>query len=107
MADALGLLETRSFSAMVEGADAMVKAAKVELVSFEKTGGGYVTAVIRGDVAAVKAATDAGRTAASRVGELVAVHIIARPHRSEEHTSELQSPCNLVCRLLLEKKKNT
>jgi ethanolamine utilization protein EutM len=82
MADALGLLETRSFSAMVEGADAMVKAAKVELVSMEKTGGGYVTAVIRGDVAAVKAATDAGRTAASRVGELVAVHVIARPHQN-------------------------
>ncbi len=82
MAEALGLLETRSFAAMVEGADAMVKAAKVELVSFEKTGGGYVTAVIRGDVAAVKAATDAGRTAASRVGELVAVHVIARPHQN-------------------------
>src|SRR5438477_1214901 len=82
MAEALGLLETRSFAAMVEGADAMVKAAKVELVSFEKTGGGYVTAVIRGDVAAVKAATDAGRTAASRVGEVVAVHVIARPHQS-------------------------
>ena len=65
---------------MVEGADAMVKAAKVELVSFEKTGGGYVTAVIRGDVAAVKAATDAGRLAASRVGEMVAVHVIPRPH---------------------------
>jgi ethanolamine utilization protein EutM len=81
MADALGLLETRSFAAMVEGADAMVKAAKVELVSYEKTGGGYTTAVIRGDVAAVKAATDAGRTAASRVGEVVAVHVIARPHQ--------------------------
>jgi ethanolamine utilization protein EutM len=65
---------------MVEGADAMVKAAKVELVSFEKTGGGYVTAVVRGDVAAVKAATDAGRLAASRVGEMVAVHVIPRPH---------------------------
>ena len=82
MADALGLLETRSFAAMVEGADAMVKAAKVELVGMEKTGGGYITAVIRGDVAAVKAATDAGRTAASRVGELVAVHVIARPHQN-------------------------
>ena len=82
MADALGLLEARSFAAMVEGADAMVKAAKVELVSYEKTGGGYVTAVIRGDVAAVKAATDAGRTAASRVGEVVAVHVIARPHQN-------------------------
>ena len=82
MADALGLLETRSFAAMVEGADAMVKAAKVELVSYEKTGGGYTTAVIRGDVAAVKAATDAGRTAASRVGEVVSVHVIARPHQN-------------------------
>jgi microcompartment protein CcmL/EutN len=60
----------------------MVKAAKVELVGYEKTGGGYVTAVIRGDVAAVKAATDAGRTAASRVGEVVAVHVIARPHEN-------------------------
>src|SRR5438552_19089329 len=79
---ALGLLETRSFAAMVEGADAMVKAAKVTLVSYERTGGGYTTAVIRGDVAAVKAATDAGRTAASRVGEVVAVHVIARPHPS-------------------------
>ena len=82
MSEALGLLEARSFAAMVEGADAMVKAAKVELVSYEKTGGGYTTAVIRGDVAAVKAATDAGRTAASRVGEVVAVHVIARPHQN-------------------------
>jgi ethanolamine utilization protein EutM len=80
MAEALGMIETRSFPAMVEAADAMVKAAKVELVSYEKTGGGYTTAVIRGDVAAVKAACDAGQTAAARVGELVAVHIIARPH---------------------------
>ena len=61
MADALGMIEARSFPAMVEAADAMVKAAKVELVSYEETGGGYVTAVIRGDVAAVKAAVDAGR----------------------------------------------
>jgi ethanolamine utilization protein EutM len=80
MADALGMIECRCFPAMVEAADAMVKAAKVELVSYEKTGGGYTTAVIRGDVAAVKAACDAGQTAASRVGEIVAVHIIARPH---------------------------
>ena len=89
MTDALGLLETRSFPAMVEGADAMVKAAKVELVSYEKTGGGYVTAVIRGDVAAVKAATEAGRTAASRVGELVAVHVIARPHENVDEVLPL------------------
>ena len=80
MAEALGMIECRSFPAMVEAADAMVKAAKVELVSYEKTGGGYVTAVIRGDVAAVKAACEAGQAGAAKVGEIVAVHIIARPH---------------------------
>ncbi len=80
MAEALGLIETRSFPAMVEAADAMVKAAKVELVSYENTGGGYVTAVIRGDVAAVRAACEAGQAGASKVGEIIAVHIIARPH---------------------------
>jgi microcompartment protein CcmL/EutN len=80
MAEALGMIETRSWTAMVEAADAMVKAAKVELVSYEKTGGGYVTAIIRGDVAAVRAACEAGQTSASRVGEVVSVHIIARPH---------------------------
>ncbi len=65
---------------MVEAADAMVKAAKVELVSYEKIGGGYVTAVVRGDVAAVKAATDAGARMAQKVGDLVSVHVIPRPH---------------------------
>jgi microcompartment protein CcmL/EutN len=80
MTDALGMIETRSFPAVVEAADAAVKAAKVELVSYEKTGGGYVTVVVRGDVAAVKAACDAAQTAGSRVGELVTVHVIARPH---------------------------
>ena len=80
MADALGMIETRSFPAVVEAADAAVKAAKVELVSYDKTGGGYVSVVIRGDVAAVKAACDAAQVAAGRVGEVVAVHIIARPH---------------------------
>lgn len=80
MAEALGMIETRSFPAMVEAADAMVKAAKVELVSYEKTGGGYVTTVIRGDVAAVRAACEAGQAGASKVGEIIAVHIIARPH---------------------------
>jgi microcompartment protein CcmL/EutN len=65
---------------MVEAADAMVKAAKVELVSMEKTGGGYVTAVVRGDVAAVKAAVDAGVRGAEKVGEVIATHVIARPH---------------------------
>ena len=80
MSEALGMIECRSFPTMVEAADAMVKAAKVELVSYEKTGGGYVTAVIRGDVAAVKAACDAGQAAASRIGEVVVTHVIARPH---------------------------
>jgi ethanolamine utilization protein EutM len=78
--DALGLIETRGYVGMVEAADAMVKAAKVELVSYEKIGGGYVTAVVRGDVAAVKAATDAGAQMAQKVGELVSVHVIPRPH---------------------------
>lgn len=82
MADALGMIETRGFPAAVEAADAMVKAAKVELVSYEKTGGGYVTVVIRGDVAAVKAACDAGKAGAARVGEIIAVHVIARPHQN-------------------------
>lgn len=82
MADALGMIECRSFAAMVEAADAMVKAAKVDLVNYERTGGGYVTAIVRGDVAAVKAATDAGARAAEKVGEMVAVHVIARPHQN-------------------------
>jgi microcompartment protein CcmL/EutN len=74
------MIEARSFPAMVEAADAMVKAAKVELVGMEKTGGGYVTAVVRGDVAAVKAAIDAGVRGAEKVGEVTATHVIARPH---------------------------
>lgn len=84
MAEALGMIETKGFAAMVEAADAMVKAAKVELVGYEKIGGGYVTAIVRGDVAAVKAATDAGAAAARRVGELVSVHVIPRPHAEVE-----------------------
>jgi len=74
------MIETRGFVAVVEASDAMVKAARVELVGYEKIGGGYVTAIVRGDVAAVKAATEAGQRAAERVGELVSVHIIPRPH---------------------------
>jgi microcompartment protein CcmL/EutN len=79
-AEALGLIETRGFVALVEASDAMVKAANVRLVSYEKTGGGFVTAVVRGDVAAVKAAVEAGAAAANKVGELVSVHVIPRPH---------------------------
>ncbi len=80
MADALGMIETRGFASMVEASDAMVKAAKVDLVGYEKTGGGYVTAIVRGDVAAVKAAIEAGIRGAEKVGEVVSTHVIARPH---------------------------
>ena len=80
MAEALGMIETKGFAAMVEASDAMVKAAKVELVSYEKIGGGYVTTIVRGDVAAVKAAVEAGARGAEKVGEVVSVHVIARPH---------------------------
>ncbi|MFA6409046.1 MAG: BMC domain-containing protein [Gammaproteobacteria bacterium] len=80
MADALGMIETKGFTGMVEAADAMVKAAKVELVGFEKVGHAYVTAIVRGDVAAVKAATEAGERAARKVGEVVSVHVIPNPH---------------------------
>jgi len=80
MAEALGMIETKGFAAMVEASDAMVKAARVELVSYEKIGGGYVTTVVRGDVAAVKAAVEAGVRGAEKVGEIVSAHVIARPH---------------------------
>ena len=84
MADAVGMIETRCFPALVEAADAMAKAATVELVGYERTGGGYVSAVIRGDVASVKAACEIGQAAAARVGEVVAAHVIPRPHASVE-----------------------
>ncbi len=84
MGEALGMIETRGLVAMIEAADAMVKAAKVEVVGWETIGSGYVTAMVRGDVAAVRAATDAGAAAARRVGELISVHVIPRPHQSLE-----------------------
>jgi microcompartment protein CcmL/EutN len=82
--EALGMIETRGLVAMIEASDAMVKAAKVTLMGYEKIGAGYVTAMVRGDVAACKAATDAGAAAARRVGELISVHVIPRPHLSLE-----------------------
>jgi ethanolamine utilization protein EutM len=78
--EALGLVETRGLIGSIEAADAMVKAANVVLVAKEYIGAGYVTVMVRGDVGAVKAATDAGAAAARRVGELVSVHVIPRPH---------------------------
>ncbi len=89
MAEALGMIECRSFPAMVEAADAMVKAAKVELVGMQQTGGGYTTAVVRGDVAAVKAAVQAGVLGAERVGELTSSHVIARPHANVDEVLPL------------------
>lgn len=84
MMEALGLIETKGLIGLIEATDAMVKAAKVTLVGYEKVGGGYVTAMVRGDVAACKAATDAGAAAAQKVGELVGVHVIPRPHQNLE-----------------------
>lgn len=81
---ALGMIETRGLVAAIEAADAMVKAANVTLTNKEHIGGGLVTVMVRGDVGAVKAATDAGAAAAERVGELVSVHVIARPHEELE-----------------------
>ncbi len=82
--DALGMIETKGLVAAIEAADAMVKAAKVTLVGKEKIGGGYVTVMVRGDVGAVKAATDAGAAAAEKIGEVVSVHVIPRPHSDVE-----------------------
>ena len=79
MSEALGMIETKGFVGLVEACDAMVKAARVELVGYERIGGGYVTAIVRGDVAAVKAAVEAGARAAEKVGEMVSVHVIPRP----------------------------
>lgn len=78
--DALGMIETKGLVGSIEAADAMVKAANVYLVGKEHVGGGLVTVMVRGDVGAVKAATDAGAAAAQRVGELISVHVIPRPH---------------------------
>ena len=82
--DALGMIETRGLVGAIEAADAMVKAAKVVLIGKEKIGGGFVTVMVRGDTGAVKAATDAGASAAEKVGELVSGHVIPRPHEDVE-----------------------
>ena len=84
MAEALGMIETKGLIGSIEAADAMVKAANVLLVGKEYIGAGYVTVFVRGDVGAVKAATDAGAAAARRVGELISVHVIPRPHNEVE-----------------------
>lgn len=83
-ANALGMIETKGLVGAIEAADAMVKAANVTLVGKEQVGGGLVTVMVRGDVGAVKAATDAGAAAAEKVGELISVHVIPRPHQEVE-----------------------
>lgn len=90
--EALGMIETRGLVAMVEASDAMVKAANVKLIGYEKIGSGLVTALVRGDVAAVRAATDAGASAARKVGELVSVHVIPRPHTDLEEVLPIGAP---------------
>ena len=82
--NALGMIETKGLVAAIEAADAMVKAANVTLIGKEHVGGGLVTVLVRGDVGAVKAATDAGAAAAERVGELISIHVIPRPHAEVE-----------------------
>ncbi|MBC5649250.1 BMC domain-containing protein [Christensenella tenuis] len=82
--EALGIIETRGLTALIEAADAMVKAANVELIGVDKIGSGYVSVMVRGDVGAVKAATEAGAGAVGALGELIAVHVIPRPHGDVE-----------------------
>ena len=84
MQEALGMVETKGFVPAVEAADAMVKSANVQLIGSEKIGAGFVTVMVRGDVGAVKAATDAGAAAAGKVGEVISVHVIPRPHTDVE-----------------------
>ncbi|WP_222663938.1 propanediol utilization microcompartment protein PduA [Clostridium botulinum] len=84
MHDALGMVETKGLIGAIEAADAMVKSANVILVGYEKIGSGLVTVMVRGDVGAVKAATDAGAAAAQKVGEVVSIHVIPRPHMDTE-----------------------
>jgi microcompartment protein CcmL/EutN len=105
--EALGIIETKGLTALIEASDAMVKAARVELVGYKQIGSGIVSAMVRGDVAACKAATDAGAAAAQRLGEVVAVHVIPRPHsdleaifpiKFEENTAEKDSAANKSAR---------
>ena len=91
---ALGMVETRGLIGSIEAADAMVKAADVHLIGKEQIGSGLVTVMVRGDVGAVKAATDAGAAAASKVGELVSVHVIPRPHSDVEYILPSLDKCD-------------
>ena len=89
---ALGMVETRGLVALIEAADAMSKAATVELIGWDRVGSGLVTAFVRGDVAAVKASTDAGAAAAAKIGEVVSVHVIPRPHEELDKALPKKAP---------------
>jgi ethanolamine utilization protein EutM len=90
--EALGIIETKGLTALIEASDAMVKAARVQLVGYQQIGSGMVAALVRGDVASCKAATDAGAAAAQRLGEVVAVHVIPRPHEDLEAIFPIKIP---------------
>ena len=90
--NALGMIETKGLVGAIEAADAMVKSANVQLIGKEQVGGGLVTVMVRGDVGAVKAATDAGAAAAEKVGELISVHVIARPHVEVDNSLPKSKP---------------
>lgn len=92
--NALGMIETKGLVGAIEAADAMVKSANVQLIGKEQVGGGLVTVMVRGDVGAVKAATDAGAAAAEKVGELISVHVIARPHMEVDNILPKGKPVN-------------
>lgn len=94
--ESLGMIETKGLVALIEASDAMVKAAKVTLVGYEKIGAAYVTAIVRGDVAACKAATDAGAAAAARVGEVISVHVIPRPHDNLDRIFPIRIPADMA-----------
>lgn len=93
--NALGMIETKGLVGAIEAADAMVKSANVQLIGKEQVGGGLVTVMVRGDVGAVKAATDAGAAAAEKVGELISVHVIARPHMEVDNILPKGKPVNV------------
>jgi len=92
ISEALGMIETKGFVALVEASDAMMKAANVEFLGWDKVGSGLVSSFVTGDVAAVKAATDAGAAAAGRVGEVVSVQVIARPHEDLAKVLKIPAP---------------
>ena len=102
--EALGMIETKGLVALIEASDAMVKAARVDLVGYDKIGGGYVTVCVRGEVAACKSACEAGSAAAQKIGELIAVHVIPQPHADLEGKMPISIPETMERRKSIDKK---